>query len=65
MNDDLRATGLKRTDISLRIRRRSRTDGLILYVGEFSRRSPFLSLGIRNNALEFRFNTGTGAFVNF
>jgi len=63
MNDELRATGLKRTDISLRIRRRSHADGLILYVGEFLRRSPFISIAIRNNALEYRFNTGTGECV--
>ena len=60
MSNSVRASERKRTDISLSIRRRTHSDGLILFSGEFSRDSAFISLAIRNDALEFRFNPGTG-----
>ena len=60
MSTTVRVTQRRRTDISLRVRRRSHADGLLLYSDNSPRGSAFLALSIRNNAIELRFNTGTG-----
>ena len=49
----------RRSDIVLRVRRQTTLDGLILYSkGRDS--SDFISLAVKNNAVEFVFGTDAG-----
>nr|CAB3254668.1 basement membrane-specific heparan sulfate proteoglycan core protein-like [Phallusia mammillata] len=69
MSKSVRASLPQRTDITMRIRRNSRSNGLLLFNRDESNGNDqfsnyhFVSLAIRDNAIEFRFSWGTDTAI--
>nr|XP_018666843.1 basement membrane-specific heparan sulfate proteoglycan core protein [Ciona intestinalis] len=62
MTSSMNASQPRRTDVVMRIRRRSDADGLLLYNGGQSS-TTFVSLSIRSGAVEFRYGSGDDVAV--